>query len=61
MEKGWLLAIAASLITCLVLADLPTFLSHHTWMGLVADLVGLVLWLLAPFIAVWVAAQNTRY
>lgn len=61
MEKGWLLAIAASLVACLLLADLPTFLSHHTWMGLVADGTGLLLWVLAPAIAVWIAAQNTRY
>lgn len=61
MEKGWLLAIAASLLACLLLADLPTFVSHHTWMGLAADFAGLLLWWFAPLIAVWIAAQNTRY
>lgn len=61
MEKGWVLAIVASLFTCVLIADLPTFISHHTWMGLAADIAGLLLWWFAPLIAIWIAAQNTRY
>ncbi len=61
MNNGWTQSVFLSFIGCLLISDLPTFLSHHSWVATAIALTSLIGWMLAPMIAERLAIRKRSF